>query len=102
MSLSIASFALRLMSSGAEKSGKPCDKFTAPYFNASRVISRMTDSVNKLALRDTWRLLEVEGVVIFYSKERANKVTQNRIQGMICSPAASRFSCSRIERSAAA
>jgi len=52
------------MSAGAEKSGKPCDKFTAPYFNASRVISRITDSVNELAFFDTCLLFEGDGVVI--------------------------------------
>jgi hypothetical protein len=52
-SSAIACIATRLMSSGAAKSGKPCDKLTAPCFIASRVISRMTDSVNWLALRDT-------------------------------------------------
>src|SRR5690348_17880923 len=69
MSCSIASIARRLMSSGAEKSGKPCDRLTAPYFSASRVISRITDSVNELALRDTWRLFEVVGVVIGFEPQ---------------------------------
>src|SRR5215467_5009582 len=105
MSLSIASIARRLMSSGAEKSGKPCDRLTAPYFIASRVISRITDSVNRLALRDTCRLFEIEGVVMVFSHEGL-KSTQNdfgkQFYGMICSPAASRFNCSRIERIAAA
>src|SRR5215813_12703385 len=49
----MACIAARLMSSGAGKSGKPCERFTAPYFIASRVISRMTDSVNCEALRET-------------------------------------------------
>src|SRR6266704_5908683 len=49
----MACIATRLMSSGAAKSGKPCERLTAPYFIASRVISRMTDSVNELALRET-------------------------------------------------
>src|SRR5256885_1644378 len=56
----MACIATRLMSSGAAKSGKPCERLTAPYFIASRVISRMTDSVNWLALRETRR--EIEGV----------------------------------------
>src|SRR6185369_6899198 len=64
MSCSMASMARRLMSSGAEKSGKPCERFTAPCFSASRVISRITDSVNELALRDTWRCFEVDGLVM--------------------------------------
>src|SRR6266571_9430446 len=53
MSSAMASIATRLMSSGAAKSGKPCERLTAPYFMASRVISRITDSVNWLALRET-------------------------------------------------
>jgi hypothetical protein len=52
------------MSAGAAKSGKPCERFTAPYFRASRVISRITDSVNELAFFDTCLLFESEGVVI--------------------------------------
>src|SRR2546429_9375614 len=56
--------ATRLTSSGAAKSGNPCDRLTAPYFMASRVISRMTDSVNWLALRETRRETEGAGVVI--------------------------------------
>src|SRR2546423_1273378 len=60
----MACIATRLMSSGAAKSGKPCDRFTAPYFIASRVISRMTDSVNRLALRDTEACLETTGTLI--------------------------------------
>src|SRR5437764_4608765 len=54
-SSAIACIATRLMSSGAAKSGKPCDRLTAPYFIASRVISRITDSVNCEALRETRR-----------------------------------------------
>ena len=33
------------MSAGAGKSGNPCDRLTAPWMIAWRVISRMTDSV---------------------------------------------------------
>src|SRR5256885_15498054 len=54
------------MSSGAAKSGKPCDKFTAPCLSASRVISRMTDSVNRLAFCETCRCLDKAGVVIAF------------------------------------
>src|SRR6266496_469071 len=60
----MACIATRLMSSGAAKSGKPCERLTAPYFIASRVISRITDSVNRLALRETRREIEGAGVVI--------------------------------------
>src|SRR5205823_11233062 len=63
-SASIACMAARLISAGAAKSGKPCDRLTAPCFKASRVISRMTDSVNWLALRETRREIEGAGVVI--------------------------------------
>ena len=52
------------MSSGAAKSGKPCERLTAPYFIASRVISRMTDSVNWLALRETRVLLETTVLIV--------------------------------------
>src|ERR1051325_11437092 len=54
--------AMRLMSSGAGKSGKPCERLTAPYFRASRVISRMTDSVKRLAFSETWRCSLLAGV----------------------------------------
>src|SRR5713226_6295716 len=60
----MACIATRLMSSGAGKSGNPCERFTAPYFIASRVISRITDSVNRLALREMRREIEGAGVVI--------------------------------------
>ena len=48
-SASIASTAARLTSSGAGKSGNPCARLTAPRSIASRVISRITDSVNDAA-----------------------------------------------------
>src|SRR5437667_7433224 len=64
MSSSMACIATRLTSSGAAKSGKPCERLTAPYFRASRVISRITDSVNWLALRETRREILGAGVVI--------------------------------------
>src|SRR5271165_2993128 len=47
--------AASLISSGAEKSGKPCERFTAWCFNARRVISRITDSVNCSALAESIR-----------------------------------------------
>src|ERR1700730_1527850 len=52
MSAAIASCAARLISAGAGKSGKPCDKLTAPYSKAWRVMSRITDSVK-------WATLEL-------------------------------------------
>src|SRR2546423_15669627 len=69
----MACMATRLMSSGAAKSGKPCERFTAPYFIASRVISRMTDSVKRLALRET--RLEIDGAVVVI--ERCRKPQMN-------------------------
>src|SRR5688572_27512550 len=48
-----ASQAARLMSSGAGKSGKPCDRLTAPWASAWRLMSRMTDSVKLEALAET-------------------------------------------------
>src|SRR5262249_16627517 len=55
MSSEMAWRAASLMSPGAAKSGKPCDRFTASYFIASRVISRITDSVNCSALAEIMR-----------------------------------------------
>ena len=52
MSAVIAARAASLTSSGAGKSGKPCDRLIAPWATESRVISRITDSVNDEALRD--------------------------------------------------
>src|SRR5579862_7733545 len=46
----MASSAARLISAGAAKSGNPCERFTALYCRARRVISRITDSVNCAAL----------------------------------------------------
>jgi hypothetical protein len=37
---------------GAAKSGKPCDRLTPPTRSLSRVISRITDSVNCVAFLD--------------------------------------------------
>src|SRR6476619_5677496 len=64
MSSAMACMATRLMSSGAAKSGKPCERFTAPCFNASRVISRITDSVKRFAFFETRWCLETIGVVM--------------------------------------
>src|SRR5580700_2609849 len=49
----MASCAARLISAGAGKSGKPCERLTALYCRARRVISRMTDSVNCAALDES-------------------------------------------------
>src|SRR5579862_578033 len=59
MSSSMAFCAARFTSAGAGKSGKPCDKLMALYCSASRVISRMTDSVNCSALRERRGLVAV-------------------------------------------
>src|SRR5579862_6575396 len=48
----MASSAARLISAGAAKSGNPCERFTALYCSARRVISRITDSVNCAALAE--------------------------------------------------
>src|ERR1700722_16398789 len=52
MSAAMASCAARLISAGAGKSGKPWDKLTALWRIASRVISRITDSVNRSAFEE--------------------------------------------------
>src|SRR6266436_3041033 len=55
MSSEMACRAASLISAGAAKSGKPCDRFTALCFNARRVISRITDSVNCSAFTESIR-----------------------------------------------
>src|SRR5580658_5789510 len=52
MSAAMASCAARLISAGAGKSGKPCERFTALCFSARRVISRITDSVKRSAFAE--------------------------------------------------
>src|SRR4029077_18458860 len=49
MSALIAAHAASLIAAGAGKSGNPCDRLTPPWRSLSRVISRMTDSVNCVA-----------------------------------------------------
>src|SRR5215472_15090342 len=60
----MASCAARLISAGAAKSGKPWERFTALYFSASRVISRITDSVNCAALEDKRSLVAMARSVL--------------------------------------
>src|ERR1700719_3821884 len=55
MSLEMAWRAASLTSADAGKSGNPCAMLTASYFMARRVISRITDSVNRAALADSVR-----------------------------------------------
>src|SRR6516225_7979329 len=55
MSSEIACLAASLISAGAAKSGNPCERLTALCFIASRVISRITDSVNCSALAEIMR-----------------------------------------------
>src|SRR5256714_148701 len=68
MSSAIALRAASLISSGAAKSGNPWDRLTAPCFKASRVISRITDSVNCSAFAESMRreifAIERSGAVI--------------------------------------
>src|SRR5262249_44212673 len=45
----IAAHAASLIACGAGKSGNPCERLTPPYNSLSRVISRITDSVNCVA-----------------------------------------------------
>src|SRR5258707_9294961 len=55
MSSEMACRAASLISAGAAKSGKPCERFTALCFSAKRVISRITDSVNCSAFAESMR-----------------------------------------------
>src|SRR5580658_6412092 len=57
MSAATASCAARLISAGAGKSGKPCERLTALFAMARRVISRITDSVNSATLCDSSNLV---------------------------------------------
>ncbi len=61
MSPEIARRAASFTSSGAGKSGKPCERLIAPCRFASRVISRMTDSVKRAALADARMLMASQG-----------------------------------------
>src|ERR1700674_1432899 len=68
MSSAMAWRAASLISSGAAKSGKPWERFTAPCFRERRVISRITDSVNCSAFAESMRreirAIERSGAVI--------------------------------------
>src|SRR6266699_5210825 len=68
MSSAMALRAASLISSGAAKSGNPWDRLTARCFKASRVISRITDSVNCSAFAESMRreicAMERSGAVI--------------------------------------
>src|SRR5258708_5153808 len=52
-SASIAAFAASFSSCGHAKSGKPCARLIASCWIASRVMSRITDSVKLAAFRET-------------------------------------------------
>jgi hypothetical protein len=58
-SSAIARDAASFSSNGAGKSGKPCPRLIAPCRSDSRVISRITDSVNEAALTEVARRLSV-------------------------------------------
>src|ERR1700692_1750492 len=64
MSSAMAWRAASLISAGAAKSGKPCDRLTAWCSSARRVISRMTDSVNCSALADNMRRASSPDVLV--------------------------------------
>src|SRR5579863_1133068 len=53
MLLEMAEIAACFTSAGAAKSGNPCARLIAPCSRARRVISRITDSVNCPAFRET-------------------------------------------------
>src|SRR5215212_4009177 len=76
----MASIARVLMSAGAGKSGKPCERLTAPCFRASRVISRMTDSVNRLAFSETWRCSLAAGIVMAFvlTRQKTEEISRQK------------------------
>src|SRR2546430_4627638 len=76
MSSLMAWRAASLTESGAGKSGKPCERLTALCFNARRVISRMTDSVNCSAFAEIMRreiCAMEESVVTLHPKRVGSK-----------------------------
>src|SRR4029453_18899565 len=68
MSDVMARQAASLIAAGAAKSGYPCERLMAPCFAASRVISRMTLSVNCLAFSAT----KVRGMRTQISRKEEN------------------------------
>src|SRR5258707_15803115 len=82
MSSLMAWRAASLTESGAGKSGKPCERFTALCFSARRVISRMTDSVNCSAFAEIMRreiCAMEDSVVTLHPKElRVESLRLNR------------------------
>src|ERR1700683_8334 len=79
MSAAIASCAACFISRGAGKSGKPCDKFTALYWMANRVISRITDSVNCAVFEESSGLMlavrgEFDGIIFLATIQLAINV----------------------------
>ena len=55
----MASAAASLSSGGHAKSGNPWARLTAPWAAASRLMSRITDSVNDAAFREIDGIAEV-------------------------------------------
>src|SRR5712691_9421883 len=96
MSSEIACRAASLISAGAAKSGKPCERLTALCFIARRVISRMTDSVNCSAFADSMRraicAMEDSGAVIelkskvygWWEEKQSKRKTANCIHCECC------------------
>src|SRR5947209_15242294 len=91
MSSAIALRAAYWISSGAAKSGKPWQRLTALCFSASRVISRITDSVNCSALAESMRRASCvmdSGAVIGLrlrvygrtQKKQRERTTQHKVQ----------------------
>src|SRR5579875_11158 len=76
----MASCAARLISSGAEKSGKPCERFTALCAIARRVISRITDSVKRAAFSDSSGL--VAGLLVVF-RDMAFRQIQAPVDGRV-------------------
>src|SRR5215831_6474256 len=99
--------AASLISSGAAKSGKPCERFTAPCFIARRVISRMTDSVNCSALAESIRreiLAMVESGAVIAPSQADNGAQQDALfqgtekKGNTCFPFSAGVAGGRLRR----
>src|SRR4029453_2300340 len=68
-SSAMACRAASLSSCGAGKSGKPCERLIAPCATESRVISRITDSVNEDALREG-RIFDIRAMIVVEIEDR--------------------------------
>src|SRR5438067_12544878 len=91
MSPWIAAHAASFIGSGIGKSGNPCARFIAPYWLETRVISRMSDSVNveaRMALRaraEAVVVIEIEVPLVPHLLPNEQKQKENEERRRDCS-----------------